>query len=91
MPIISNTKLEYKITSASFDLILGVITLKVAKGYQDGVNFVTLQEFEVPIDQNSSATLFNCASDGTKTLYENVKTALYDYLIDNGVVAGTIQ
>ncbi|MGZ8271454.1 MAG: hypothetical protein ACXWT5_09730 [Methylophilus sp.] len=90
MPITSTQTVEYKITSALFDLTLGVIILKVAKGYQDGANFITLSEVELPINQTDSTALYTTAADSTKDLYTNVKEALYNKLIADGIVTGVI-
>jgi len=91
MPIISTQVVEYKISNVLFDLEQGHIVVKVSKGYQDGVNFIKLTEQEIVINQTDTAVLFTTTADGTKTLYDNVKSTLYTYLINSGTIVGTIQ
>lgn len=90
MPIISPQFVVYKILTVLIDLEQEIILLKVARGFMDGTIFVKLSEEEIPINQTDTATLSNIVCNKNKTMYESIKEALYNYLIDNGKISGKI-
>ena len=90
MPIVSNIKIKYKITDINIDLKKVTIGMHYISGYNNGTAFITLAEEEVILNQTDTVALFNALGDSTAPLYQSMKVALYQYLIDKGFVSGNI-
>ena len=90
MPILSYTAIEYKITTININAIDLSIQLVVARGVIENSVFNPINEKTFNISQADTQILMNTAPVGT-TIYETLKTVLYDYLLDNQLMTGTVQ
>jgi hypothetical protein len=91
MPVITNTVLEHKIIHFSADVVTGVMVIRVARGYSDNGVFVQLDSNDVAIEPAVAYNLFNTPGVSTLSIYDQVKLALYNHLLDSGVVTGTLN
>lgn len=90
MPIKTSVVIIYKIISFSIDLAQNIVVINYATGYdQEGV-FVELSQQNVLINAENSSILMTASVDGSKNLYENVKNTLYQCLLNQGCISGTL-
>ena len=90
MPITTNINLEYKLNKITIDTVNYAIVLDVDRCIIENGKFLTLNTFNVAVDQANTIALMQSAATGT-TVYDVLKSTLYQYLLTSGVVTGTIQ
>jgi len=80
-----------KIVRIDIDVDGETIVAEYAKGYMDGETFVKLKRGRASIAGNDFLTLASSLADGNKSMYDNIKDAVYTQLIAQGEFAGTIS
>lgn len=90
MPVNTNSSITYEIKRINFDLDTLSITLNIIKGYTENDVFQILNRFDYTIAAPASQELFLTMGDSNKTNYQSLKEILYNHLIDNNIISGTI-
>lgn len=95
MPVILTTpEVKSSITTVKIERIVidvaGEIVIDIAKGYTAGSTFNRLSGKSVILQDADFTELAAIHPDNTKTLYDNLKTVVYNKLIAKGEISGTI-
>lgn len=90
MPIVTNINVEYKLNKISIDTINYSMVLDVDRGIVENGNFVPLNTLTIAVDQPTTVALMQSAPVGA-TIYDVLKSSLYQHLLTAGIVTGTIQ
>lgn len=83
MPIQTTNSVEYKIIRTRIDNSVGSAVLTVATGFEGVDGFKELNTFDVEIPANEFSVI-------AATFYGQIKSTLYQYLIDKGITTGVI-
>ena len=95
MPInLSNPETQPAITTAKIKSINidtdGSVGIDIVKGYEVGGILTEIKRDRVRLSGEDFTSLATTITDSTKNLYENIKTIVYNKLIDKGIVIGTV-
>jgi hypothetical protein len=90
MPIVSAVSLEYKITNVNIDAANLTIQLVIAQSFNTNGVITTINTIKLDINHADTQLLVLQAPAGA-TLYDSLKTALYQYLISKGLYPGTVR
>jgi len=89
MTIQTTSLLEYKIMRMDVDMISSAMSLTISRGYTANSAYESIATFVVNIDSADLAALMSTPPAST-TIYGSIRQALYQYLLDKGLVTGTI-
>lgn len=84
-PAITSVKIE----RLTID-VAGEIVIDIAKGYTAGSTFNISGSKSIILQDADFTELASTYPDNTKTLYDNLKTIVYNKLIAKGEISGTI-
>lgn len=91
MAVVTTINVEYKLSKIHIDASLLTVTLEIDRGFVDANStFVKLDSFTVEIDNANTTTLMNTVVTSGATIYSTIKNNLYQYLIAQNIVSGTI-
>lgn len=79
-----------KISKIEIDVDGESIFVGYSKGYMDGENFIGLGKGRGRIHGDAFLTIAASMADGNKSMYDNIKDAVYTQLIAQGDFAGTV-
>ena len=95
MPInLSNPETQPAITIAKIKSINidtdGSVGIDIVKGYTVSNIFTELKRERIRLEGQDFIALAETMPDETKNLYENIKTIVYNKLIEKGLISGTV-
>lgn len=78
-----------KIKSINIDTD-GSVGIDIVKGYEVNGALTELKRERVRLSGDDFTSLAATIPDNTKNLYENIKTIVYNKLIEKGIINGTV-
>lgn len=80
-----------KVSTINIDVEGQIIAIRYNKGYMDGENFMAVSFGRGNITGDAFLAIAAGMADGNKSMYDNIKDAVYAQLIAQGDFAGTVS